>query len=210
MTDDTQSLSDEPHDYWEQQFRAADERAALLAEASVPELVELYLVSHEDWEFGSMVFEALQRRPKAGVRAAGWRELESPTSKRRAFGVRLLSMHDQTQDDLQILIPVFVRLLRDPDVDVVCHSLSAIGSAQLQFVSEVFTQRVRSLPDDRYNPAWEDSPLPSVVDLGVMAPLICHSNPEVRNSVPHSLQFCGEVDATAILLGRTWDSDEDV
>lgn len=207
-------MSEAGEEFWQRQFREADERAALLSEASVAEIVELYHACGDDFDvdfdLGSICFEALQRRPGGDVRAAGWQQLAADASDRRRFGVTLLSVSARTLEDAQQLSPVYVGLLTDGDPEVIQSSLEAISSAQLQLVSEVLTDRVRSTDVNTYNPKWESDPLPSVLDLAQIAPLICHDDPKVRDFVSHSVRWCGDLDATAILLGLTLDSDTDV
>src|SRR3990172_7597400 len=168
-------------DYWTRQFQEANERAALLDEATVAELVEVYLASDTDFDLGSMCLEALQRRPKRDVRRAGWRGLRTRDLQRRRFAVELVSMGGDGARHRRWLLPLFVRLLRDSEPAVVEAALSAIEAATLRANSSELGARIRAQGDALYSAAWEHDPLPDVVAAEELAPLIHHRDSGVRD-----------------------------
>lgn len=197
-------------DYWQQRFREADERAALLAEATVPELVAMYHASGEDIDASSLRVEALQRRPHRDVRRTAWRELRASFPARRAFAVTLLSLSCRTTAHRRSLSRVFVALLHDQDSGVVRASLHAIDSQTVRANDRQFGARIIEQGDALYSDAWTDHPLPDLVPAQELAFLIHHQDAEVRNVLAHSFGCTGTLEATAILLALTWDTDLDV
>lgn len=183
---------------------------SVLAEATVDELVELYLTSEDDWDRHKKYREALARRPAEDLERAARRQLASDDGARRECGAELLSLCGRSEDDRTRHLPMFLSLLRDDNTSVIEAALRSIQRAQLDWVDREWTARVKSDKDGRYSAAWEDALLPSRIDLADIAFVVSHPDSYVRHCLSQCLEFCGETDATAILLGLTWDEDEDV
>ncbi len=195
-------------DYWEQRFREADERAALLAEASIPELVEMYHVSGEDMDLGSMIFKALQRRPPAELLATALVERRARTVKRRDFAASLISMATDSAEDRQASLPLLMPMLRDRSPRVVSAALQSLHLIQVSASGDAFEVRLRTRPEGVPVEGWTS--MPTVLDLDALGPLAEHVSFEVRESLARAMWLCGDARAAALLLKLTRDENEHV
>ena len=193
-------------DYWERRFRESNERAVLLAEASIPELVEMYHVSGEDIDFGSMVFEALQRRPHADLLAAALVERRARTVKRRDFAASLISMATDSAAERQANLPLLMAMLRDRSPRVVSAALQAMHSIQVSASGHALGVRLRTRPEDVPVEGWPA--MPTILDLDALELLAEHPSSEVRESLARAMWLCGDTRAAALLLKLTRDDNE--
>src|SRR5688500_4649243 len=108
-------MGESGEDYWQRQFREADERAALLQQATVPEIIDIYHASEQDFELGTMCFQALQRRPHEPLLNAAIVELQSHRRERRAFAASLIDLATETDSERSANVPLLMAMLKDPD-----------------------------------------------------------------------------------------------
>lgn len=205
-TVDTDCMSEAGEDFWQRRFREADERAALLAEATVPELVEIYLVSGRDFELGSMCFQALQRRPHSELLTAALSERRAKKVARRDFAASLLSLATRTAEERAANLPVLMGMLKDRSTRVVTAALEAMHLIQTSASGHAFGVRLRAGLADVPPQGWP--PMPTVLDLDELAALAGHRSARVRESLGRAMWLCGDARAVAILLRLTHDEDE--
>lgn len=207
---DTTFMSDanEPEDYWQQQFREARERAALLAEASVPELVELHHAAGPDFDLGSVCFEALQRRPRPELLAAGLRERRAKTVRRREFAATLIDLSIDSEAERVANLPYLIEMLRDRSPRVVGSVLSALELVQSGATSREQTRRIRAGEAGTPKRGWP--PLPAAVPITDLTALATHREPWVRMALAGVPALCGERSALDLLMFLSRDSDSTV
>jgi hypothetical protein len=191
-------------DYWTRQFREARERAALLDEATVAELVEVYLVSDTDFDLGSMCFEALQRRPHRDLLEATERELHSRRVARRALGLTLLDLATDSPEERDANIPRLMHALADRSPKVVRYALDALSSIQMGASGPEFEKRVNYARGEPRE-AWP--PIVAVFDLSPLRRFVTHRDSLIRMSLAHVYGQCGDTEATDLLLALSRDRD---
>lgn len=193
-------------DYWEQKFREADERAALLAEATVPELVAMYHATGGDIDAGSLCFEALQRRPHQDVRAAALKEMRARTVRRRRFAATLISISAHREDERETGIPLLMGLLDDSSPGVAASAMEALASIQIDASGRDHGHRLRAGVEGVPVEGWP--PMQAVVDVRRLSNYAHHRSDRAREALARVCWLCGEPAALELLLLLTRDPDE--
>lgn len=191
-------------DYWTRQFQEANERAALLDEATVAELVEVYLASDTDFDLGSMCFEALQRGPHGDLLEAAEGELRSRRVARRALGVTLLDLATDSPEERDANTPRLMHALDDRSPKVVRYALDALSGIQMGASAREFGQRVNHA---RGEPRETWPPILAVFDLSPLRRFVTHRDSLIRMSLAHVYGQCGDTEATDLLLALSRDRD---
>jgi acetolactate synthase regulatory subunit len=192
-------------DYWEQQFREADERAALLAEATVAELIDIYHASGEDFDLSSICFGALQRRPSADVLAAATVERRARTVARRGFGATQISIAAHSAEQRAANLPLLMAMLEDRSSGVAARAMTAIQSVQTAASGAEFGRRLRTKPENVPAEGWP--PMPAAVDLAALTAFVRHRSWDVRDALARVPWLCGEPEALDLLFTPSRDAD---
>lgn len=178
-----------------------------LAEATGPELVELYLAG--DFDLCGACFAVLQRRPAGETLAAGLVLARSDDTRRRDFAPRLLTMGipPRRVEGREAGLLALTALLDDEAPEVVASAIGGFGSLQVKGSVGEFGRRIHAAKEDPSLIPWRE-PMPAKIELGLLSRFVSHPDEAVRMQLGHALILCGDEAATRILLALADDGDE--